>query len=425
MLVYVEKITKRLRYSFEFIFEGQGIEFSLTDNYGKFLLEDTVKLNYSNVSIIDVPQIAPSDLLFEEGIRNYVLDKKQFNNEICLTFDGIVDPIASVFFVLSRYEEYTSSERDEHQRFSAFQSINYKNGWLNRLVCDRWSKEILQFIYKKNGKEFKFSPFKLSIIPTFDIDNAFAFKNKSFSRRALSFSKDIINLNFKRIRERRNVLKGKKLDPYDTFAKIKEISNSFQVYIFWLLGDFSKFDKNITYSNFQQQKLIRKLSGFTSIGIHPSYQSQNNMNQLEVEIDRLKTIINADVIFSRHHFLKISIPNTYETLIKLGVKHDFTMGYADLPGFRAGTVRQHKWFNLKENSVTDLTIHPFTYMDGTLSDYMKISTDDAQAVISQLFEEIQKFGGEFSFIWHNETINNQGKWEGWEEVLKYSLNLKK
>jgi hypothetical protein len=425
VLVYVEKITNRLRYTFEFIFESQNIEFSLTDNYGKFLVEDTLKLNYSKIETGDIPSIFPSDLLFENHLRNYVIDKMKFQNEIIMSFDGTMDPVASVFFVLSRYEEYISDERDEHNRFSAFQSINYKFGWLNKLVCERWSKEVIKFIYLGNGKEFKFSPKPVTIVPTFDIDNAFAFKNKSIARRALSFSKDLANFNFKRIQDRRNVFKGKILDPYDTYAKIKEISNSYQVYIFWLLGDFGKFDKNLPFSNFQQQKLIRKLSGFANIGIHPSYQSQNNLFQLQIEIDRLKSIIDSEVTHSRNHFLKISLPETYDVLIKLDIQHDFTMGYADQPGFRSGTVRQHKWFDLNKNTVTDLTIHPFSYMDGTLNEYMKLSIDDALKVVQELFEETERFGGEFSFIWHNETINNKGKWEGWEKVLYYSLNLKK
>ena len=44
--------------------------------------------------------------------------------------------------------------------------------------------------------------------------------------------------------------------------------------------------------------------------------------------------------------------------------------------------------------------------------------------IQELFEEVKTYGGDFSFIWHNSTIGGQGIWNGWEEVLDYTINLK-
>ena len=71
------------------------------------------------------------------------------------------------------------------------------------------------------------------------------------------------------------------------------------------------------------------------------------------------------------------------------------MGYAEQTGFRAGTARAHKWFDLEENKTTDLTIHPFVYMDGTLNEYLNLSIQESKNRIQELFEEVKTYGGDF------------------------------
>ncbi len=52
---------------------------------------------------------------------------------------------------------------------------------------------------------------------------------------------------------------------------------------------------------------------------------------------------------------------------------------------------------------------------------MKLTPEDAIHEISILAEEVKNFGGEFSFIWHNETIGDYGNWKGWSKVFKFSI----
>lgn len=423
--IFVEQISERLIYTLDFVFKERGLNYTLTNDYHTFLESSNTKLNYSERYFEQVVQLVPSSLLFDEERMVYGIHMDLFEQEECLTFNEILDPLASIFYILSRMEEYTSTLEDEHGRFQAKNSVLNRFNWLEKVVCDRWAEAFLRFLNRNNIISYKRKSFDVQIRPTFDIDNAYAYQLKSGLRRWLSTARDVVKRDTKRLNERLQVLKGTAGDPYDTYDYILTIADrGFQVNVFWLLGDYAKYDKNVSFKDARHQRLIRKMDRQTTVGIHPSYKSNSYEFYLLTEKERLEMILSHSVEHSRQHFLKLKIPITYQTIMSMGIKNDYTMGYAESLGFRAGTARPFKWFDLSKNQVTDLTIHPFAYMDGTLNEYLKMTPVSAIKKIQFLFNEVQEFGGNFLFIWHNETIGDYGKWNGWKAVLEYTLNLK-
>ena len=138
---------------------------------------------------------------------------------------------------------------------------------------------------------------------------------------------------------------------------------------------------------------------------------------------RLKEIIDPEVLISRQHYLKLTLPYTYRNLQQFNIKHDYSMGFATHVGFRAGTARPFSFFDLPKNTISELTIHSFCYMDGTFLDYLKIGVTESKKIIENLFQEVQTYGGEFIPIWHNESISNYGRWKGWRELYDFTLDL--
>jgi hypothetical protein len=412
-----------MKYTFDFVFRDRDIEYALTSDPSIFRKHSGPRLNYSSENIDDSAQIIPSPILFDEGTHVYGIDKGEFCEEECLAINGKMDPPGAIFYVLSRMEEYNSKILDKHGRFPASNSVLYRFKWLDRAVCDRWAEAVIRFVGMHDIEIRRIRP-AFRMVPTFDIDNTYAYKLKGGLRHWLAISKDILKGRAQRILEREQVIYGGQKDPYDTYDQILELTTKgFEPVLFWLLGDFTKFDRNVSYKNKKHRMLIQKLSKEVQIGIHPSYKSNSYEFFLNHEKERLEDITGKEVDHSRQHFLKVHLPYTLQHLETAEIRHEYSMGYPDHYGFRSGTARPHLWFDLEFNRVSKLTLHPFAYMDGTLHDYMKMKPEEAKDIILRLVKEVKTFGGDFVFIWHNETIGGYGKWAGWKEVFEYTLSL--
>tara|TARA_B110000902_G_scaffold43775_1_gene48451 strand:+ start:229028 stop:230296 length:1269 start_codon:yes stop_codon:yes gene_type:complete len=419
VLVLVDDISARIQYTFDFIFKMRGVEYTLVESIDTFNDFQGAKLNYSKQKCSDGISFTPSGLLNETGIWNGNLDKVKIESVDCLSFNGNKDLVASVFYVLTRMEEYNCYSYDDHDRFPFSHSILKKYEWVEQAVCDRWASYIIVDLLKVEVVKSK-----VEIIPTFDIDNTYAFKLKSGKRRALSKLKDVVKLDAKRITKRKSVENGEK-DPYDTFDKIIEVGKQFSgVKVFWLTASEGSKDRNVPIGNIQHRKLIKRVAQSVEVNIHPSYGSFLNASQVMSERDGLESITGSSIVRSRQHFLRFQLPKSYRDLIDVGIRNDYSMGFAENVGFRSGTARAHNWFDLERNEVTELTLHPFAYMDGTLLEYMSLTPEESKRRIQKLYAEIQNFGGDFIFLWHNETIGEYGKWKGWSQVLDFTLNLK-
>tara|TARA_B100000508_G_scaffold141079_1_gene146041 strand:+ start:9467 stop:10756 length:1290 start_codon:yes stop_codon:yes gene_type:complete len=422
--IFSDIISKRLRYVAQLIFEDREIEYEIINDPDVFQARDGLKLAYSDYPFEEgvFPTVNPASLLFEEDIRTHYLSRSEWEEQQVISFNGTADPLASLFYIVTCYDEYISENTDEHDRYPGSSSLVYNYGWVDKLMVERWSEAIIDFIGRFYSTKIDHGKIPFRVIPTFDIDNAYAYRLKKGVRKVLSVSRDIVRFDKARLRERKLVLKTVRKDPYDTYDYIRElVERGFDIKMFWLLGDYGTYDRNIHHEEEDFRALIKEFSSICSVGLHPSYQSNESRSKLKKEKARIEEIVEEEVNLSRQHFLKIKTPHTYEELIACGFVDDYTMGFADVVGFRAGIARPFQWFNLKKDQVTELSIHPFAYMDGTLNEYMKLSIDEAKETVKELKQEVEMYGGNFISVWHNETIGDYGKWKGWREVLETSL----
>jgi len=429
MLIYTSKISNRIHYIFKLYFEELlGLNILFTTNAEDFIAYQGVKINYSEQAFGDEIFFCSSNLLFETIIREQDLKFIDFDNNAA--FFAVsnkksflpFDPFAAGFYLVSRYEEYLPYIKDQYGRFSADQSIAYQHYFLKTPIVNTWAFKIAALL-KIKYPELKITDKKFSFIPTIDIDCAYAYKLKGLIRSIGGYIKSIMRFDIKDIIERSKVLSGFGKDHFDTYSFQFEMQQKYRLHpiYFILFAEYGNFDKNIPLNNRKFHSLIKMLADEAEVGIHPSYASNDNVKILKQEIEKLSQVLNLQITKSRQHFLKLDLPHTYRNLIDLNITDDYTMGYASEIGFRASICNSFNFYDLELETETGLRIHPFAFMEGTLRDYLNIHADKALNYIKPLIDVVKSVNGTFICLWHNESLSNQHRWIGWQEVYEETI----
>lgn len=427
ILIYSEEITQRFEYITRLIFNRiLQVEIKYTTDSGDFLNAEFPAINYSKKKFNNEIYIKPHGLLSETGVNSVEITPVKHNSETCFfesSSDSVFpfDPFAASFYIVSRYEEYLETEFDKYGRYTSVKSILSKNNLLKKPVVNIWASLLADEITFRYP-DFHFPKRKFSFISTIDIDNAWAYLNKGLLRTSGALAKSVLKGRFSELKSRLKVLAGLEKDPYDTYEYLNTVfrGNENKVKFFFLLGDYGPFDKNIPHENHNFQKLIQNISNKYDIGIHPSFAGfvHGCHGKVIKEAGRLKKITGKEILKSRQHYLNLKFPKTYQNLIKAGITEDYTMGFADNTGFRAGICTPFYFYDLQTETITNLLVVPFQVMDGTLLHYLSLSPEKAFEEVVMLMTEVKKTGGTFVSIWHNETVNDFDEWKGFQEVFE-------
>ena len=383
-------------------------------------------INYSSENITGSFKINPHSILFEKNIapREIIIgDWKGLPVFFQTPADSDLpfDIFAASFYLVSRYEEYLEFQPDEYGRFQASSSIAFKYGFLRKPIVDLWTKEMAKaFLKRYQTIAFKRNEYKALL--TIDTDQPFAYLGKNLFRSIGGLFRDLKKSDG-HVSERYRILAGKEKDPYEVFDYIIENieSNNTNARFFFPVGDHSKYDKNPSWKNDEYRKLIKKISGLYKTGLHPSFYAAGSFSLINSEASRLKLILEEDILLSRFHYIRLFMPKSYHDLQKSGITEDYSMGYPDEPGFRAGIARPYYFYDVMSDQLTNLKIFPFQVMDVTLYNYRNLDPEASREVISELINETRKVGGLFISIWHNTSLIDNPEWHCWREVFEFMV----
>ncbi|MCU0455207.1 MAG: polysaccharide deacetylase family protein [Bacteroidales bacterium] len=383
-------------------------------------------INYSSTTIPGAFRINPDTLLFENGIRrrDVVMSSWQGLPVFFTSGEGgeiPFDIFAASFYLITRYEEYLPHNADEHGRFRASSSIACKNGFLDKPVIDLWARQFARVLLRKfPNLVFRRNEFRAML--TIDSDQPFAYLGKNFIVSMGGFIRDVADRK-KDASDRFRVTRHEIRDPFEVYDYILDriTASGTEARFFFPTADHSRFDKNPSWNSGEYRDLIKKISSKYECGIHPSYYAAEKPELLRKELARLKKITGTDIRSGRFHFLRLFIPRSYRNLMRCGITEDYTMGYPDEPGFRAGIARPFFFYDAEGDEQLQIKIFPLQVMDATLYQYRKLDPETAGRVISGLIAETRKAGGIFISLWHNTSLLESAEWKGWRTIFENML----
>lgn len=432
MLIFVPKLTNRIGYTFNVVFHHMlCVDYTPTTDIDFFRNSADHKLCYGDINLEGIPFLRATSLLRSSSIedthpRPFIHEDlpalfPTYDNQSILPFDIF----AAIFYMVSRYEEYLPHFIDKYGRFPANESIAFQHHFLDIPIVDHWAL----LLYRTLQQRYPDIPVphrRYAFVATIDIDAAYCYRNKGFFRTMAGTIRDLSAPNCKELlKERYQVLCGKKQDPFDTFDFLlekKKQHSYIKMLFFALMGDYGVYDKPISYTNNDFRDLLQHLGDYSKIGIHTSFQSADNPKLIQIETQRLSNILHRPIVRNRYHYLRLNLPQSYRNLTHEGIRHDYTMGYAECPGYRAGTTTPYPFFDLEHDEERPLLIHPFSIMDTTLILHQKNRPDQAYDLYKKYIDQAHSTKCTFSAIWHNQNLCNGPAWGEWRKLFEKVLD---
>lgn len=429
LLIYTPKITSRLKFIFKQICTRiLGLPIEFTNTIESFIAYEGLKMSYGVQPLGSEFFIQSNGLLFEQGLSDLDINVQSWGSTKC--FFGVGDKsqlpfdiFSAAFYLISRYEEYLPHVKDSYGRFTKYDSLAYRYGFLQQPVVDIWAMNFKHALITF-FPETQFNSRQYDIEPIIDVPMAYFFKHKGLFRTLGGITSDLFNFRIKLLYDRFLVLIGLKKDPYDNYKWIinRQKKSPSKFHIFFLVGNFTTYDKNISLNKKTFISLIKSMRDYCVVGLKSSFLALEDLSILKEEKQRLDAVLNAAVKEVRGSYSKVNLPVTYRHYVELEIQHDYSMGYPDTIGFRAGTCTPFLFYDIDYEIQTPMLIHPYQLMDFSLLQFNSFL--DKKESLQKAIAEVQEVGGVFTAVFHNYSFSPLSRWKDFKTLFNLILDSK-
>jgi len=215
---------------------------------------------------------------------------------------------------------------------------------------------------------------------------------------------------------------GKERSPYWNFNEIMDLEQQYSAHSsFYLLAT----DTDIRRFRYKIEDLEDELGLILDrgweIGLHGGYYAPDHQEEIQREKQRLEQVLGRKVTGYRNHYLRFTVPDSWEHLARAGFQYDTTLGYPDMVGFRNGMCHPFLPYNLNTGKEVNILEFPMIIMDLTLFKSTR-SYEEAGDLAMRLVDTVASYKGVLTLNWHSEFFNCpfRSSWiRMYEKILKY------
>ena len=195
-----------------------------------------------------------------------------------------------------------------------------------------------------------------------------------------------------------------KSDPYWNFREMvnKEKKQSLKPVFYFLDKDLKNQDAKYDLRDKKIRELIRWIQDEgCETGIHGTVRSAKESRYMMDLKEKFQEVSGNETFGLRQHRLIYEYPTTSCIHEENSILYDATLGFAEQEGFRNAYCLPFKLYDFKHEKPFNTWEIPLTVMDATLLHYRKMDIAKAEEAIDKLLDEIKKFNGIFTLLWHN------------------------
>ncbi|NVO31172.1 DUF7033 domain-containing protein [Hymenobacter lapidiphilus] len=334
------------------------------------------------------------------------------------------DIISAVFYLLSGWQEFFSEERDQHGRFPYAASVQAHYGFVAVPIVNYYFEILKTAVEHVTGQALRPRRWAggatWAAFITHDIDNlhsAWKQPAKAALRRGnlLSFGRQL----------------GRHFTQKDAWDNLELVQQTVAGYgaksTFFFLPEYRKGANGTPNADYRYHRITKSVDSLLQAGaevaLHGSLGTSTSEGQLLHEATQIHQFKHASQGL-RFHYLSWE-PRITPTLVdELTSAYDSTLGFAEHYGFRHSYCLPFQPFDFRTGQAHDFLEIPLNVMDATLHHprYLQLAPDEILPALLPMFQEIERFGGICTVLWHNENFDAANQRNGPEQfrtIMEY------